>query len=684
MLLESVVEEAAEALRPAENLLISQAAEKYRHLNNPGAYVGPWRNDKVPYLVEPMDMLLSREVTGLIFVGPAQSGKTDILFNSVVHAAVCSPRDIMMVHMSQWAARNFSISKFNRFNRYTEAAGSRLLTSSRQDNTFDKAYLNGTLVTLSWPSISELSSKTLPFVWLTDYDRMPLDIESEGSPFDLARKRTTSFGNFGMTVAESSPGHLAQVDLAQWAPHRDRPHEAPPAAGIAALYNRGDRRRWYWTCVECNALFEPRFGLMVWPESDDPMESAEQAGIQCPHCKIVYSATPRPHNGRMLPGKVGLNQAGKWCRETTPSGTPLRSRIASYWLFGPAAAFQPWSGLVLNYLQAKREQSETGGVEALKTTVTVDQGEVFSAAEMMSERGVDELRDRQRSYNMGEVPDGVRFLVCAIDLQKNSFEVQVEGITDTSTSCVIDRFQIRKSEREDADGDRYWVRPFTEADDWRLLIDAVIRRRYPLADASGREMEIRLTVCDTGGEGSATTNAYTFWRHIRDEHSDLRTRFLLLKGATSSTAPRAKIAYPDSSRRDIKAAARGEIPVLMLNTQMLKDIVNGRLDREDGVVFPSDYPKKAYEELTVEVRDEKGRWVNPKRRRNESWDLLVYTRGAVLSKFIDLERVDWARPPAWAEEWDRNSLVVAPGASVAVEVPVVSTDRLQSLGAQLA
>ncbi|EKI05075.1 phage terminase large subunit family protein, partial [Escherichia coli 5412] len=38
---------------------------------------------------------------------------------------------------------------------------------------------------------------------------------------------------------------------------RTSPHEAPPTTGILSLYNRGDRRRWYWPCPHCGEYFQP-------------------------------------------------------------------------------------------------------------------------------------------------------------------------------------------------------------------------------------------------------------------------------------------------------------------------------------------------------------------------------------------------------------------------------------------
>ena len=52
-LLGRIVLEAARVLLPPDRLSVSEAAARYRYLNNPGAYVGPWRNEQTPQLVEP-------------------------------------------------------------------------------------------------------------------------------------------------------------------------------------------------------------------------------------------------------------------------------------------------------------------------------------------------------------------------------------------------------------------------------------------------------------------------------------------------------------------------------------------------------------------------------------------------------------------------------------------------------
>jgi len=346
-----IIEAAAEGVRPAERLTVSQAAERYRFINNRGSYVGPWKNATTPYLVEPMDVLTRLKYTGMIFVGPAQCGKTDMYINWHTHTVVCDPADMMLVQTSQSTAADFSRRRVDRLHRDSKEVGKRLLPTSQADNTFDKRYRSGALITLSWPTINELSGKPIPRLYLTDYDRMDQDIEGNGAPFDLAAARTTTFGRHGMTAAESSPSF--PVLDPRWVPGTR--HEAPPTEGILSLYNRGDRRRWYWKCVECKNPFEPDFSLLKWEDRGNPTDSAETVFLECPHCAARYNEGGG--NGR--PGKAEMNRSGRWLRDgqhwpkdaAEPSGDGLNSDIASFWLKGVAAAFKTWRTIVVKYLQ---------------------------------------------------------------------------------------------------------------------------------------------------------------------------------------------------------------------------------------------------------------------------------------------------------------------------------------------
>jgi len=669
----------ANSIRAPERLTVSEAAAKYRYLRE-ATHTGYWDNDIAPYLTEVMDTMGSLDHTAVVFAGPARCGKSDIFFNYLTYCEICDPGDIMMIHMTQSSARDWSQGDLRKAFRHSKALGTRVAPGKQSMNTHDIRFISGMRLLVKWPTITELSSKTLRRGWANDLDRMPLDVDKEGPVFDLLRKRTQTAGRNGMTVAESSPGY--EVKNHRWMP--STLHEAPPTEGILSVYNRGDKRRWYWRCAQCDDPFEGDFKHLSWSKTGpdgEALNNAEQATsavLVCPSCGFPHTHDPDPKAyPTPQPGKVGLNLGGKWLADGqrwlddgSVTGKTNGSMIGSFWLKGVSAAFVSWKDLVLKYLDAMETYDKTGDAGPLKATVNTDQGHPFTPPKLMADRTPDELKVRAAGNVWGTpedpaVPDGVRYLTAMIDVQKGSFQVQVHGHGLHGDRYVIDRFSIRKSERLDGDGERWPLRPGAYEEDWHLLIDGVIEKTYPLIDGSGRRMKIKATGCDSGGYEGTTVNAYAFWRYLRDEHmGQHHTRFQLLKGDPNLNAPRYKISYPDSDRKDRRAGARGEVPILMLNVNQLKDHLDGLLERQEkpGTIhFSKHLQDWFFSELTVEVKVANKGWENPKKLRNEAWDLLVYDLGICLfPRMIGEESLKPDAMPAWAEEWDDNDLVFMP------------------------
>jgi len=643
-------------LKPPERLSVSEGAAKYRRLYNLGSYIGPWVNSKAPYIVEPMDTLSSFEHDSMAFVGPAQSGKTEILLNWTAYSIKVDPMDLLLFCPTGAAARDFSIRRVDRLNRYSPEIGGLLSKSRDSDNRMDKHYVSGTLLTLAYPSETELAGRPVPRVGLTDYDRMPEDIGGDGSAFDLASKRTTTFGSQAMCFAESSPSK--PIEDPAWIARTA--HEAPPARGIFSLYNRGDRRRWYWPCPHCHRYFEGGWDHLQWDEEQPTdVQKAESVVMVCPISGCIIEPGDRSEMqlwGCWLKDGQSFNDRGQII------GTGQRTLMASFWLKGVAAAFTSWPKLVSSYLAAMKEYESTGSEEALKKFYNTDLAEPYVPKSMESLRLPEHLKSRAEPLGHKMVPWGTRLLLATVDVQKNAYVVQVHGIAP-GTPCdinIVDRFSILKSERLDHDGEHLYVKPATYAEDWDLLIDKVMKMRYPLADGSGRVMAIKHTLCDSGGRAGVTAQAYDFYRRLKDEN--LHRRFTLVKGDSNPGQARTRISYPDSQKKDRSAAARGDVPVLLLHSNILKDALSGRLDSVTpgkGLIrFPDWLPDWFFTELCAEIRTSKG-WENPKNARNEAWDLLYYTLGAIASQLLLIEHIDWNKPPSWAAEWDDNDLVSA-------------------------
>lgn len=275
--------------RPPRRMKISDAVRKYMRVPRDAGNSVAWESTLTPYVVEAMNCLSSRSYDAVVFVAPARTGKTLGLIDGwISYNIVCDPSDMLVVQMTQDKAQEHSKRRLAKMFRHSPAIARRLSPHRNDNNVHDKTFRDGSFLKIGWPSINVFSSSDFKCVALTDYDRFPEDVDGEGDAFSLASKRTTTFMSLGMTLVESSPGR--EITDTRWKP--SSPHEAPPTTGILSLYNRGDRRRWYWPCPHCGEYFQLSMANMTgYRHIADPMEASEAARIQCPHCHKLTEAT---------------------------------------------------------------------------------------------------------------------------------------------------------------------------------------------------------------------------------------------------------------------------------------------------------------------------------------------------------------------------------------------------------
>lgn len=641
--------------------------------------------------------------------GMAFTHNTDMFLNYQTYLIRCDPADLTLVQTTNTTARDFSVARIARMHRANEWMSTRCV----KDNVFDKQYDNGMIVRMSWPTSNELSGKPIPRMWITDYDRMDMDVDGEGTPWSLARARTTSFRSFGKVIVESSPGK-EYLDP-QWQRNPARPHEAPPAEGIGSVFNSGDRRRYYWRCVNprCRQAFEPAWNLIQYPNTRDPIEAGEAATMHCPFCAHRYTHDPSPGS----PGKMEMIQLAengghaRWLREGelwlpdgTITGEARRAKIASFALEGVCAAFSTWAQLVTDYVTAEQEFEMTGKEDTLKTVVNTKIGRHYLPKAQAKMRLAENLRKRAINWPRRTVPPGVRYLLATVDVQSNRFEVQIHGIS-IDDIYVIDRFAVKYSKRPDPANPTQFlpIDPKARPEDWRHLLFDVIQKSYPLSTDSNKHMAIHHTVCDSGGADGVTANAYDFYRWLVKGYDEEATdeikslypwvpgfaeRFKLLKPDPIMSAPTYALRYPDSQRKDRLAGARGEIPVIFLNVNAIKNKLDNMLEREDEggtIIFPDWLDLGFFRELTVETKNKEGRWENISGRRNESWDLLVYCLGSMRHSAVKHDAINWDNPPDYAKEWSRNSLIFSlTEDKTPFEQPSDPYDELAALGEEMA
>ncbi|HBA5252731.1 TPA: phage terminase large subunit family protein [Escherichia coli] len=639
-------------LRAPRRMRVADAVAQYMRVPMGAGNSVPWDPLVAPYVIEPMNCLASREYDAVIFVGPARTGKTIGLIDGwVIYNVICDPADMLIIQMTEEKAREHSKKRLARTFRVSPEVVSRLSPNKNDNNVYDRTFLAGNYLKIGWPSVNIMSSSDYKCVALTDYDRFPEDIDGEGDAFSLASKRTTTFMSSGMTLVESSPGR--DVKDVKW--RRTSPHEAPPTTGILLLYNRGDRRRWYWPCPHCGEYFQPCGDVVAgFRDIADPVLASEAAYIQCPSC-----------SGRILPEqKRELNGRGVWLRDGesinadgSRYGDPRRSRIASFWMEGPAAAYQTLSQLVYKLLTAEQEYETTGSEETLKTVINTDWGLPYLPRASMEQRKSELLEQRAEPVPSRSVPDGVNFLVATVDVQAGRhrrFVVQVTGYGSRGERWIIDRYNITQSLRGDSDGESQRIDPASYPEDWDVLLTDVFHKSWPLASDPSQQMRLMAMAVDSGGEDGVTDNAYKFWRRCRRD--GLGKRIYLFKGDSIRRAKLISRTFPDNTgRTGRRAQAAGDVPLWLLQTDALKDRVNNALWRDSPgpgyVHFPDWLGSWFYDELTYEERSSDGKWSKPGRGANEAFDLMVYAEALVI--LHGYEKIRWPDAPEWAsrETW---------------------------------
>ncbi|MFD3231635.1 phage terminase large subunit family protein [Rahnella aceris] len=641
-------------LRAPRRMLVADAVSQYMRVPMGAGNSVPWDPNLAPYVIEPMNCLASREYDAVIFVGPSRTGKTIGLIDGwIVYNVVCDPSDMLLIQMTEEKAREHSKKRLDRTFRSSPEVAKRLSPRRNDNNVYDRTFRAGNYLKIGWPSINIMSSSDYKCVALTDYDRFPEDIDGEGDGFTLASKRTTTFMSSGMTLVESSPGR--DIRDTKW--RRSSLHEAPPTTGILSLYNRGDRRRWYWPCPHCGEHFQPAKDVVQgYQNIVDPVVASEAAFIECPHCRGEITADQ----------KRDLNQKGVWLRDGEQidrhgviTGTARRSRIASFWMEGPAAAYQTLSQLVYKLLSAQQDYEANGSEETLKAVINTDWGLPYIPQSSVEQRKSETLMARATVVTKRTVPDGVRFLVATVDVQggrNRRFVVQVIGYGSHGERWIVDRYNIKQSMRTGPNGESLPIDPAGYLEDWDLLRTDVLDKTWPLNSNPSISMPVLAMAVDSGGEDGVTGNAYEFWRQCRRD--GVHKRVYLFKGDSTTRSKLITKSLPDNTDRpNRRAEARGDVPLYLLQTNMLKDRISNALQRDtpgaNYVHFPDWLGEWFYDELTYEERGTDGKWAKPGKGANEAFDLMVYAHALVILR--GYERINWEKPPSWAQPFEQST-----------------------------
>ncbi|KWT89342.1 MULTISPECIES: terminase gpA endonuclease subunit [unclassified Variovorax] len=650
---------ALDLLLPPPRQSVSDYALVHRQLSNQGGgYVGRWTHDMAPYLVEPMDVLNSLDYQTVGVVGPGQSGKTEIAQNWLLKSVATDPGDMLWYMQTDPGLEAFVKGRINPMIDAHEVMSVRLGSRPVDDSLHFKQF-QGMRVEFLSAAHSNLINKSAPRIVADEVDAYAASLGDVKALLDVRRQ---TFGRQSTLLALSHP------DLARGLiPERDW------SAGIMAIYGDSDRRVWYWPCPHCGAWSSPvpiasRFMPLQYPEEGTLDEIEAEARLVCP----VNGCLIEDHHRRAMnraafnsPFRGWIGDGQEIAQDGTVTGELVKRKTAGFWIVGAMSPFIMGGigGLARARVKAQRELEVSGEDLTLRQVLVKQWGIPYTPPRSVGSIDANDLADRaEHDLRLQVVPEGVRFLTATVDCQLAHFEWLVRGWGVKGESWVID-------------GGRIPADPATSPEDWDEMRRQVMEKTYPLADGSGRRMSIKASGFDSMGQPGVTQQAYAAWARWRSKKlvklfGKIAGRdawsIIPMKGANTLNAPRLAVVYPDTSRAANVKAGGGTVPQAQFNPNMFKDDLAGQLQRgEPGdwyVHFPwalraKEAPHPWFEQVVSEHRLANGRWEKAQpSARNEKLDLMVMAHA--IAHLHGLSRINWERPPAWAAEWDKNSLVM--------------------------
>lgn len=535
-----------EIFRPASKLTVSEWSEQNRIISGElASEPGPWRNDRVPYLVEIMDALSDPEVTELVIMKSARVGYTEgVIGNGIAYFVDQDPSPILVIQPTADDAEDWSRRQLEPMLRDTPALARHFPELSaekgrnRTKNTIlNKYFPGGSLTIRGGHSPRGLRRITSRVVFFDEVSALVASAGQSGDPVKLGEARADTFPNRKIIKGST-----------------------PLVKGLCRItkdFERSDQRYYLVPCPHCGHEQRLRWGGPETPygikwDKDIHCKRCEtqlKDDSPCPKCKSTERVeVHKPETAYYLcegcgsaideRQKPAMVRGGRWV--ATRPGRKVRGYHinALYSLISHRAR---WPSLVQEWLDAQGDP--------LKLQVFVN--EVLG--EPWEEKGVkitaSGFADRAEDYrnDAGEpvdVPHGVARLTAAIDVQGTWIELLVVGWGAGEESWRIAHHRIY--------GD-----PET-AELWARVEPLLVK---PYTHASGAELRITRVVVDSG---DATDAVY---------------RFVLPRQRRGVYAVKGKGGQGEPPISRAKKVGKDGIELFMVGVNTLKDTLFSRLRR---------------------------------------------------------------------------------------------------------
>jgi len=577
--------------------LISSWVQDHRIMPPGTPYPGPWKNEKTPYLIEPMDNMspFSPVVYTSIMKG-AQLGFTAAAENIEGYWMEEIPAEILHVSateklLEKWSNKRLdALIKSIGFGDKIQAVINDAKSRKTGDKVFSKTFPGGALDMASAQSASDLRMDSKRICIIDEMDGAPLRLRTgEGSFNRVAYARTLAWGNRKKIFEFSTPTTFEK-------------------SLIYKRYLMGDQRKFHVPCPHCHTYQELKFKNLV-PEIDED-------GI----LKVVYYKCSNEDCGELWSNydKRKILPLGVWKATAVPKSVNHRSYHISS-LYSPFGMLS-WTELYQEYLNAKNDPDPE---EAMRSFVNLYLGKPYRT--LGSRPDVNQVLENRGQYFEGDIPYGVLFLTMSVDVQTGSktdpnnperLELEVKGHgRDYRTWSILHK--VFEGSVTDA-----YSGAWEDMNDWAEEGGLIFKRD------DGMNFVPEMCVIDSS-DGNIAPVVYQFCNRWQNTIAIQGTRALSKKSMEG---------IDEATRSDIKkyqisrSKKSGDNQFISVYTVHYKNMIYNNLKIKRGELgenppafcdFPADRPDKYFLTLTAEEKDVNGNF-HAKGRRNEGLDLMVY------------------------------------------------------------
>ena len=533
------------------------------------------------YQPEIIDSAEDRAVTFLSIMSAAQVGKTQIGISLILFFVKHSPRSIIVLHASETESRNFLSGKLDPALRSNPNLARCFVSRRSTDGVFNNQFrdFRGGALMCSWGgSLKTLRQRSAPFIFIDESEQM--EYTSEGHVGDIIAERSSTFPN-RLVMECSTPGDKG-------------------VSRIDSRYQLGDMRRWFMRCIECKETQVPDWEDVQWQESN-PVESARWVCRSCGYLHRDYERIEASRNGIWIAQAPFINHA-------------------SFHVSGIASPLRRLGDMTSTY------QSLLDSGKPFVTFTNTVLGLPF-ASDSNSAEDID-LQSRAEDYD-APVPESVRGLTCAVDVQASRLEVGVYGWDRQSRSWVIG-YSILYGNPGDSEV-------------WKEL-EGLLTKGWARSD--GTKQHILACGIDSRYE---TMQVENFIANFRTKASRIGCRLYAIRGTNSQRNP--SVIQRSSSKYKVGRLSVGEL--VNINAHASKVHAMRLLNVKDAdspgfCRFPLSLDSEFYDSLTAEEMqtgvDRRGYakvvWTKL-RDRNEAFDIFRYNHAmAMLSGVFNDEGAD--------------------------------------------